>query len=178
MKFKLIFFLIFILNMITNTVYATEEMIESQLEVLDMSTVINEGKKYTNEVFPELDVENLLADAVKGEINNKTMLTNILSLFGKELVSSITLLGSILVIIVIHSILKSIGENLGNEDVAKIAYYVEYILIVTMITTNFSQIINTVRESINHLIGFMNSLLPILLALVSATRTDSHHNIN
>ena len=106
---------------------------------------------------------------MKGNINNKTILISIIKLFASEIVSSITLLGTILIIIVIHSILKNIGENLGNENVAKIAYFVEYILIVTLITSNFSQIINGVSESITNLVGFMNSLLPILIALISAT---------
>lgn len=162
------------MNMITNHSYATEQIIEAQIKELDMSTVISEGKKYTNKVFPEIDIEKSLMDVIKGDINNKTMLMNLISLFGKELASSITLLASILIIIVIHSILKSIGENLGNESVAKIAYYIEYILIITLITANFSQIINMIRESITNLTGFMNSLLPILLALISATRTNSN----
>lgn len=159
----------------TNKTYATEAMIEEQLEVLDMSSIIKEGKKYTSEVFPEIDINQSLADVIKGNINNKTILMSIISLFGKETVKSITTLGSILIIIVIHSILKSIGENIGNEGVAKIAYYVEYILIVTIITTNFSQIITSIRDSITNLTGFMNSLLPILLALISATRADSNN---
>lgn len=175
MKSKIIFLSILIISMISNQAYAAEVMIEEQLEVLDMSSMVKEGKKYTNEVFPEMDMEKTLTDVIKGDINNKTILMSIISLFGKELVNSITTLGMILIIIVIHSILKSIGENLGNEGAAQIAYYVEYILIVTIITTNFSQIINSVRESITNLTGFMNSLLPILLALISATRANSNH---
>lgn len=175
MKLKIIFFLCMVMNMIANQSYATEQIIEAQMKELDMSTVISEGKKYTNEVFPEIDVEKSLMDVIKGDINNKTMLMNLISLFGKELVSSVTLLASILIIIVIHSILKSIGENLGNESVAQIAYYIEYILIITLITANFSQIINMIRESITNLTGFMNSLLPILLALISATRTNCNN---
>lgn len=169
MKFKIIFLVLLIINIITNNSYATDAIIDSQLEVLDMSSVVDEGKKYTNEVFPDIDIDNYLKEVIDGNINNKTIFLSIIKLFGKEIVSSITLLGSILIIIVIHSILKNIGENLGNENVSKIAYYVEYILIVTLITTNFSQIVSGVSESINNLIGFMNSLLPILVALISAT---------
>lgn len=169
MKTKIIFLVLVIINFISTVSYGTEEIVESQLEVLDMSAVINEGKKYTNEVFPEINIENCLKEFTKGNINNSTIFLNVVKIFGKELVNSVTLLGSILVIIVIHSILKSIGENLGNENVTKIAYYVEYILIVTLITTNFSQIVGMIRESITNLTGFMNSLLPILLALISAT---------
>ena len=166
---KLLFLIILIINIITPTSYATDAIIESQLEVLDLSAIVSEGKKYTNEVFPEIDIDNYLSEVMNGNINNKTILISIIKLFASEIVSSITLLGTILIIIVIHSILKNIGENLENENVAKIAYFVEYILIVTLITSNFSQIINGISESITNLVGFMNSLLPILVALISAT---------
>ena len=166
---KIILLVLIIINIIAQNSYATEGIVESQMEILDMSSIIKEGKNYTNEIFPEIDIENYLLDLTKGNVNNKTILTGIIKVFAKEIVNSVTLLGSILAIIVIHSILKNIGENLGNENVSKIAYYVEYILIVTLITTNFSQIVENIKESINNLTGFMNSLLPILLALISAT---------
>ena len=169
MRIKIVILVFIIINFIASVSYGTDGIVESQLEVLDMSSIINEGKKYTNEIFPEIHIEKCLTEFTKGNIDNSTIFSGIIKVFGRELVNSITLLGSILAIIVIHSILKNIGENIGNENVSKIAYYVEYILIVTLITANFSQIISNIRESITNLIGFMNSLLPILLALISAT---------
>ena len=75
----------------------------------------------------------------------------------------ISILGSIVVIIVIHSILKSISEGLENKSISQITYYVQYILIVTLIMTNFADILSMVTTSINNLVGFMNSLIPILI---------------
>jgi len=169
MKIKIIFLIIYLIIIISTPVYGAEDIIENQLEAIDISSVINEGKKYTKDVFPEVDIDIILRDVISGNLDNKTIFIRILSLFGEELVNSITLIGSILVIIVIHSILKNIGENLGNENVSKIAYYIEYIVIVTLITANFSQIIISVKETINNLTGFMNTLLPILIALIAAT---------
>jgi hypothetical protein len=54
-------------------------------------------------------------------------------IIGKEVVSCINVLGSIIIIIVIHSILKSISEGLENKSISQITYYVQYILIVTLI---------------------------------------------
>ena len=61
-------------------------------------------------------------------------------------------------------------ENLENESVSQITYYIQYILIVTLIMANFSTIISLIKESIANLTGFINCLVPILLALMSATR--------
>ena len=154
--------------------YATDEIISSQMEALNLSSFINEGEKYTKGIFPDMDLNDLLNSAISGEIDNKQIYNGILSLFGDEVVSAISLLGSILIIIVIHSLLKSFIENLSkNEGIGQIAYYVEYILIVTLIMANFSNIINMMKESISNLVGFVNCLVPILLALMSATRKHS-----
>lgn len=169
MKFKIIFLILIITNIIGHSSYATDEIVESQIEILDMSSIVKEGKKYTKDIFPEIDIENSISEITKGNINNKALAKGILKILGKEIANSVTLLGSILAIIVIHSILKNIGENLGSEEVSKIAYYIEYILIITLITANFSQLIESIKNSVNNLIGFMNSLLPILLALISAS---------
>jgi len=139
------------------------------MEILNINTFIREGERYTREVFPDLDGTDLLSSAVAGRIDNGNILSNLLNIFGREIVSSITLLGSILVIIVVHSILKSLTENVGNESISEIAYYIQYILIVALIMTSFTGVIMTIRETINHLVGLMSTLVPILLALTMAT---------
>ena len=74
-----------------------------------------------------------------------------------------------MVIIVIHSILKNISEGLENKGIAQITYYVQYILIVTLVMTNFVQILEIVKEAIQNLVGFMNSLIPIMITLMITT---------
>ena len=127
-------------------------------------------EKYTKEVFPDISLNDFLSSAIKGEIDNKGLLKQIILLFGDEIVDVIYLLGSIIVVIIIHSILKAFTENLENESVSQITYYIQYILIVTLIMANFSTIISGIKDSIANLTGFINCLVPILLALMSATR--------
>jgi len=167
-KIIILFILIYIF-IIPNT-YATDEIISSQMDALNLSSFIQEGEKYTEDIFPDVDLNSLLNSAIRGEIDNKGIYKSILSIFGNELISAISLLGTILIIIIIHSLLKNFSENLSkNEGIGQIAYYVEYILIVTLIMANFSNIINMMKESISNLVGFVNCIVPILLALMSAT---------
>lgn len=90
-------------------------------------------------------------------------------MFGKEIKGAINVLASVLVIILIHSVFKSVSDNLKNGSVSQIIYYVQYILIVTIIMTNFSDIITMTKDSISNLVGFMNMLTPILITLVITT---------
>ena len=168
-KILLIFFIL-IFSFVNYITYATDEIISSQMDALNISSFIKEGEKYTKEVFPDISLNDFLTSAIKGEIDNKGLLKQIIMLFGDEIVDVIYLLGSIIVVIIIHSILKAFTENLENESVSQITYYIQYILIVTLIMANFSTIISLIKESIANLTGFINCLVPILLALMSATR--------
>lgn len=164
-----IFLLIIILILIPNVSFATDVVVKEQMEALNLGTFIAEGENYTKETFPELNIQEILTQSLTGEIDNSILYKSALKILGKEVVTGITTLGSVLVVIVIHSILKSIGENLGNDSTAKIAYFVEYILIVTILISNFAAIITSIQNTISNLVGFMNTLVPILISLIVAT---------
>lgn len=179
MKYKIIIILItfFILlsPFLNNTVYATEEtasqeeILSSQQESLNISSFIKETQKYTQDTFEDLDMGNLFTSAISGNIDNETIIKTIANMVGKEVIDCIKVLGSIVVIIVIHSILRSISEGLENKSISQITYYVQYILIVTLVMTNFADILSMVRTSIDNLVGFMNSLIPLLITLMLTT---------
>jgi len=165
MKKLIIFFALLI--SISGFSYAEDTIMEEQKSMIGISDFIKEANKYSDENFG--DMNEILNSAIKGEVDNSNIIKKIVNNITKEIKQTIKLLGSVLVIIIIHSILKSITESLENESVSKIAYYVQYILIVTLVMTNFSGIIDLVKDTIQNLVGFMNSLLPILLTLMIAT---------
>lgn len=169
--YKKIIILFFIIILFPGRVQATNQLIESQLDALNLSSFIEEGEKYTKDIFEDVDIEKLLKSAISGNINTKTLYSSILSLLGDEIASSITIIGGILAIIVIHAILKNIGENIGNNSISQVAYYVEYILIVTLVMTSFTNVIDMVKTTITNLVGYINILIPLLLALVMTTGT-------
>ena len=164
-----ILFLIFIPSICTATETTSQDVLQSQQEELNISSFIKEAQKYTQNTFKDIDVNELFTSAITGKIDNDTIIKSIVSLVGKEVLNCATVLGSILVIIIIHSILKSISEGLENKNVAQITYYVQYILIVTLIMANFSDILQMVKTSIQNLVGFMNSLVPLLITLMLTT---------
>lgn len=139
------------------------------MKILNISDFINEAQNYTEESFPNLDINELLNSAISGKVDNKSIYSSIFLLLGKEIVSVLRILATVLLIVVIHSLLKSISDNLENNGVSKITYYVEYILIVTLVLVSFSEVITITKSSIQNLVGFAYSLLPILLALVAST---------
>ena len=174
---KVLFILCFLL-ILGSTSFATDsELIESQKDSLGISDFVKEGQKYTKEAFPDMDINELLNQTLKGEVDNKKVFDGVFTLLGKEVKNALKLVGTVLVIIVIHSIFKNISENLENKSVSKITYYVQYILIVTIIMTNFSEVITMVKESIQNLVGFMYTLTPILMTLMVTTGSIVSSNV-
>lgn len=157
--------------LIPSTVFSDteEEIMKSTQEEFNISNFINEAEQYTGEFFEGMNVKDILNSAIKGDIDNKTIYSKILKLLGKEVNSNLKVLISILVIIVIHGILKSITDSLENSNISQIIYFVQYILIVTLIMSNFTEILNLVKETTNDLVGFINVLMPLLLTLMVYT---------
>ena len=170
MKNKILIIIIAIFFYATNCSYAiTQDMIEEQKNNFGISSFVKEANNYTNDFFEETSISDILNSAIRGKVDNSSILKRILNIFGEEILESLKLLGSLLAIIIIHSILKSISDSLESNNVSKIIYYVQYILIVTVITVNFTDIVQMVKDTADNLVGFMNCLVPLLFSLMLFT---------
>lgn len=172
MKKYLIIFLIAIVSYsLSPTVKAedNQNLIESQADSLGISTFLSDSEKYTQDAFGDIDINEIFTASISGKLDNGMIINIIFKLLGDNVKNALITVGSVMIIVVIHSILKAISENLGNENVSKIAYYIEYILIITLIMTNFSSIITEMKNAVQNLTGFANSLIPLMITLMITT---------
>ncbi len=146
-----------------------DDVINSQMDSFNISNFIDEANKYSNDILKDIDIQELLNNAIKGEVDTNQLLKNIFPLLGTEIKEALKVMGSILIIVLIHSVLKSISDNLNNKSVAQITYYVQYILIATVIMTNFSSIITLSKEAVGNMISFIQLLFPLLMTLMLAS---------
>lgn len=163
---KIILIIIIAIIFIPKTVKAEDNTIATQKETFGINSFIENSKQYTGEFFADADISEILNSAISGKVDNSKIYKKILNILGTEVQTGIKSLLSILAIIIIHSILKSISESLENDSISKLIYYVQYIAIVTIIMSNFSDVINLVKQTSNNLIGFMNTLIPVLVSLM------------
>ncbi len=172
MKKYLIIFLIAIVSYsLSPTVKAedNQNLIESQADSLGISTFLSDSEKYTQDAFGDIDINEIFTASISGKLDNGMIINIIFKLLGDNVKNALITVGSVMIIVVIHSILKAISENLGNENVSKIAYFIEYILIITLIMTNFSSIITEMKTAVQNLTGFANSLIPLMITLMITT---------
>ena len=165
------FLLILIISniFITRSYANNEETLKEQQQEFGIQDFIKNSKQYAGDFFDDLDIQDIFNNSIQGKIDNKSIFNRVISLLGTEFVNSLKAIGSILVIIVIHSVLKSISESLENEGIAKLIYYTQYILIITIVMTNLSEIIKMVQDTTINLVAFMNMLVPILITLMMYT---------
>jgi len=167
---KKILFIFSLCICISTKIFAIDtEILSNQEKSLGISDFISASQKYTQESLGDVELQDIFKDAITGKIENNSIFRSITNLLGKELKTSVTNIGIIMIVIIIHSILANISESLGNKSVSQIAYFVEYIVIITIVLSNFSDIINMVKDSIINLVGFSNSLIPLLITLMLTT---------
>jgi hypothetical protein len=97
----------------------TEKVIESAKNTFGISDFLKQSKKYVEENLEDVNLEELLSNSIKGNYSNNWLKNIIWNLLGTEVKQSIQLMINVLLIIVIHSTMKAIIENLGNSSARK-----------------------------------------------------------
>jgi hypothetical protein len=97
----------------------TEKVIESAKNTFGISDFLKQAKKYIENNLEDINLDELLSNSIKGNYSNNWLKNIIWKLFGTEVKQSIQLMVNVLLIIVVHSIMKAIIENLGNSSARK-----------------------------------------------------------
>lgn len=145
---------------------ATDEMIKAQSDGYGIPEFLKNSREYTKDSFPDLDLNSVFESGIQGKLNIAGFGGIIVKLLGEEVKTGISGIVAILLVIIIHSILKTIVENLSNSNTGQVAYFVEYLAIVSLITVNFADILLITKNAVNEIINYMRLFVPILLALM------------
>lgn len=146
-----------------------EEILNNQINLFGISNFLSESKKYTEKFFPNLDINTLFSNSLKGDISNVFVGQKIENIFLGEIYLAISLLISIIVIIIVHSIFKAIVENLGNSSFCQVIYFLQYLIIATVTIKYFFYVLEITKETITDVVSFINLLIPILMTLMLTT---------
>lgn len=147
------------------------EIIESQSNLLGINDFLNQAKEYSQNSFPNLDIVQIFKSSISGNIGNVFFNSGFIDVFSNESSFAIELMIDLLIIIIINSVFKAIIENLGNSNSAQIVYFLQYLIIVTLVINTFFSILDLTKKTIGDTVGFMSSLVPILITLMLSTGT-------
>lgn len=156
---------------------AKDEVMSATQKTFKISEFLNETENYTSQLFDDVDLKDVLKETISGKITIDKFKKTFFKLLGKNALESIKLMINIMLIIVVHSILKAIVENLGNDSSAQIAYFIQYLIIVTLVIKSFTNVLEITKDAIDNLSNFMNLLIPLLTTLILTTGCVSIANI-
>jgi len=147
-------------------------IINEQLQANDNNAISESIKKYytsdSQQLFPEFDPQKIVSSAAKGDF--KFSISGILNRVVKYLLSEIFLNVDVLIKIVILAIICAILKNLQNsflsESVGELAFFVCYIVIVSVLMISFSSAMNMCMSIIDSMVSFMHSIIPLLMTLL------------
>ena len=173
-QMKKIFIILIVFILIPKYTFAENEMdttsiIEKQESAFGIKDFLKECENYAPDYVKDLDIKNIFNSSITGKIDNQKILKKILKQFGCGTADALKIFVNMLIIVLIHSLLKSLTDGLENGSVSQIVYYVQYILIVTIIMASFSEILTIITEAIDNMVGFAESLVPLLITLMLYT---------
>ena len=147
----------------------TENVIQSQKNSLKITEFLEQAKEYQSSVIEDIDMDEIFSEAISGNISAKSWKTGMFKKVFKEFSKGWSSLGTILLVILLHGVLKAITDGLQNKSVSEISYFTSYILIITIIIKNLMEIMTLIKHSIENLVSFVNCLFPVLVTLLVAS---------
>ncbi len=150
----------------------TATMIKRQADMGGIDNVRDEIDKYIDDESLDLlggyDVDELMDDLLNRSpgLDLKNVGNNVLRFIFKELYQNIGILIKITVLVIICALLKNLQSNLMSDGTGQIAFYVCYIVTVSILLVSFSTVINMSIGIIDNMVGFMYAIIPVLLALL------------
>ena len=146
-----------------------EEILNSQIETLKITDFLKASEKYINKNFTQFELSEIFKNSLTGNIGEIFSFSFFEKMFFSEVYVDLEIVVNLLIIIIIHSVFKCIVENFSNYSFSQILYFIQYLLITTVLIDSFISIVEIARNSINDITNFMNLLIPILLTLVLTT---------
>ncbi len=165
--------IIMIIILSTKTVYGDglESLIHSQMETIDiqeMQDIIDRINAENNNILSDLNINTLIKSSFNSgqAFNIKALLKNIWRYVMAELFINIGLLGKIIILSIFCAVLQNFHTGFQGESIGKIAYGICYIIITILAMQSFSIVSKTCFDTIDLIVTFMQSLLPILITLL------------
>lgn len=146
-----------------------DEIISNTKESLNIKSFLEESEGYLEENFPDINLDNFFDNTLTGKIELDSLNLNIFEAIKTEVLENMQIIVSILIVILIHSIFKIINENLKDVSSGKVASFIQYLIIVSLILNVFIKLTNNLKNSIDKLVLFMNMFIPLITTIMMAS---------
>lgn len=149
----------------------TENLMINRLDNLDLSALesyINRIDQDVGQYLPELNLKNLINRFREGnlDISFQGVLTGLVRFLLGEILANTKLLSTLIVLAVIYAVLENIHAAFAGSSLGNITFWVCGMALITIALSSFTLTVGIARETIEQMVSFFNSLLPILVPLI------------
>jgi len=126
--------------------------------------------KSKNELIGSIDIKTYIKDFMltgDGKYSNKKLVQAITNYALKEVISSLKLMGSLIVICVVCALISNLQKAFSNENISDVAYFACYAMLIVLISRSFLIGVDLAKVAINSLTDFMAALMPVLMMLIA-----------
>jgi stage III sporulation protein AE len=130
--------------------------------------------KTKNELLKDIDFKEYVKSFIKsgnGNISIKKIINACIMYMIRELTASIKLLATLVVIAIICALITNLERAFSSDNLSNIAYYACYSLLIIIMAKSFYIGVDLARSTIREMSDFMLALIPILIMLLTASRS-------
>jgi len=149
-----------------------DKLIEEQAKSEEAGFIENQMRDYADngikDLLPKYDPSGFIANTAKGKFNPnlKGILNAVLRYFLKEIYININILIKLIVLIILCAILKNLQSSFLSASVGELAFFVCYIVIVSVLIVSLNSVLTMGRNIIDDMVNFMQATIPILITLL------------
>jgi stage III sporulation protein AE len=131
--------------------------------------------QFINKMNQEMngDIPLLTSDAVRGiatkglHVSWENMWQSVMSNFFHEIKVNTYLMGKLLFLAVLCAVLKNLQNSFEQSSISLLSYSVCFVFMSSIALTAFYNALKLASQTVEYMVGFMESLLPLLLSLLA-----------
>ena len=157
---KIFFILIFLL--INTQCFAVDSELGEFTEIIS---------NFQNDIIDAEEYTSIVEDLKNGNFNfdYKKVFNKIGLIFSKELKNNVGIIIQIVIIAILSCFLTNIKGDFASKGVGQISFYICYIVIITLVISSFTTILDIAKDAVVTAVSFMNVFTPVILGFIVST---------
>ncbi len=149
-----------------------DNLIDEQKNSSGIGVIEEELEKYTDEglseIIEDFDSSSLIRDLTTGklDISPNKLINGILNALLKEVYSNANIIIKFMIAAMLCALIRNLQTSFMKEGVGELAFYVSYIIIVSIMAVSFSEVLKIGTEIIGNMLDFMYATMPVLVTLM------------
>ncbi len=147
-----------------------DTILQTQLDQIPLEEVEDLIKMMDNEETVSFDLKDIVKEIAGGkyQFHLKSILQCLLDHLFQELKVNLELLAELILLAVVCALLSKMQFFSAEDSVSKMGFYVCFIVIAGLSVKSFMLVLSYGTETVDRLVGFMQSLLPVLFVMLAS----------